>query len=198
MPFPNTTQRRFLGVRLAALLLAWAAWLLPDRLAAADAAQVEYKVKAGYLFNFVKFVEWPAAAFTNASAPYVIGLVGEDPFGPMLEEALAKQVVNGRNFVVRRLEAQADPGGCHVLFISRSERGRLREIFKTVGDRPILTVGETERFGQAGGMLNFTLVQGQVKLEANPTAAGAAGLQISSKLLSAAKTVKPDPSRERD
>lgn len=193
-----TLLRLRLGVRLAWLVLLGAAIGRPPELAAADAGPLEYKVKAGYLFNFVKFVEWPAVAFTNASAPYVIGIVGEDPFGSMLEEALAKQVVNGRSFVVRRLSAQADPEGCHVLFISRSEKGRLREIFKAVGTRPILTVGESERFGQAGGMLNFILVQGQVKLEANPAPASAAGLQISSKLLAAAKTVKSDSTRDND
>jgi len=183
------------GLRLVLLCLFGVALARPTGQAADTSDSVEYKVKAGYLFNFVKFVEWPATAFTNATAPYVIGILGADPFGPMLEEALSQQSVNGRSLTVRHLNAGAAPDGCHVLFISRSERDRITEIFSTVGSRPILTVGETERFGQAGGMLNFTVVKGQVKLEANPAAASASGLRISSKLLAASRTVGSDSPR---
>lgn len=171
------------------------ACFLTGRAAAADNAALEYKVKAGYLFNFAKFVEWPESSFTNASAPFVVGLVGEDPFGTLLEEALAGRNVNGRTFVIRQFGPQEDLSHCHILFVSRSEKARLANLLEGLRGRAVLTVGEHDRFGQLGGMINFNLMSGQVKLETNPEAALAAGLKISSKLLAASKPVKTESPR---
>lgn len=163
--------------------------------AAADNAALEYKVKAGYLFNFAKFVEWPQSSFTNASAPLVVGLVGDDPFGQMLDEALAGKNVNGRGFVIRHYDPQEDLSSCHVLFVSRSAKGRAAKILETLRERTVLTVGESDGFGQLGGMINFTLMGGQVKIETNPEAAAGVGLKVSSKLLAASRTVKTESPR---
>jgi YfiR/HmsC-like len=176
-------------------MLVVVACFLAGRAAAADNAALEYKVKAGYLFNFAKFVEWPESSFTNASAPFVVGLVGEDPFGGLLVETLAGRSVNGRNFVIRRFGPQEDLGQCHILFVSRSEKARAADILQSLRGHAVLTVGEHDRFGQLGGTINFSLLSGQVKLETNPEAATAAGLKISSKLLAASKTVKTEAPR---
>ncbi len=195
MPCPKTTRRTWQWLCLIALLWAVTACGFSGRVLAADAAPLEYKVKAGYLFKIAQFVDWPEASFTNGAAPLVIGLVGDDPFGAMLEESLAGKTINDRNVVVRRFGPQEDFTACHVLFVSRSEKDRSPKILEGLRGHAVLTVGENDRFGQLGGMINFNLVGGQVKLETNPEAAVAAGLKISSKLLAASKTVRTEEIR---
>jgi len=186
-------RRRWLGLRLAAALLVVVVGALPSRVAAAEGSALEYKVKAGYLFNFPKFIEWPNTAFASSNAPIVIGVLGEDPFGPMLDEALAGRNVNGRSFVIRRFGPTEDLGTCHILFVSHTEKSRTPNVLESVRGHAVLTVGESEHFARSGGMINFVLVGGQVKLETNPDAAIAANLKISSKLLAASKPVKTEP-----
>jgi hypothetical protein len=157
------------------------------------AAGLEYKVKAGYLINFAKFVEWPDAALPEAGTPLVIGLITPGEFVRTMEEVLAGRTVNGRALVLRRLGPDDDLSGCHVLFVGAAERNSAARHLERIRGRPILTVGESERFAQQGGVLNFILVDGQVRLESNPGAASAAGLKISSKLLNASRPVKTDP-----
>lgn len=192
MPFLGTSRWGFRGIRFAAWVLAVVAFLPSLGFAATDTAALEYKVKASYLFNFVKFVEWPEASFTNSSSPFVIGLVGDDPFGRTLDETFAGRKTNGRGFVIRRFSPKDDPGNCHILFATLSDKGRLAKLLASLRGRPVLTVGETDRFGELGEMVNFIVVGGTVKLEANPEAAAAAGLKVSSKLLAVSKLVKTE------
>ncbi len=192
MSFLGTSRWGYRGIRFAAWVLAVVAFLPSLAFAAADTADLEYRVKASYLFNFVKFVGWPEASFTNSSAPFVIGLVGDDPFGRTVDETFAGRKTNGRSFVIRRFSPKDDPGNCHILFASLSDKSRLAKLLASLRGRPVLTVGETDRFGELGGMVNFTVVGGTVKLEANPEAAVAAGLKVSSKLLAVSKVVKTE------
>jgi len=160
---------------------------------------VAYKVKAAFLSNLAKFVDWPETSFTNSTAPFVIGLVGEDPFGQLLDDAFVDRSVNGRGFVIRRLSKDENPENCHILFVSGSEKARLPALLQTLESKPVLTVSEMDRFGQVGGMINFKLVGAQVKqvkLETNPEAAARSGLKMSSKLIAISTVVKTVPFTE--
>ena len=155
----------------------------------------EYDLKAAYLVNFTKFVAWPPAGFNQPSAPLVIGLLGEDPFGEILDRTVRSQVVNNHPLVIKRFKRGEDPGGCHLLFISRSEKEGLPEIVRGLQGRGVLLVSEMDQFLDQGGMINLYLEADLVKFAANPEAAERAGLKISSKLLGLAKVVKAGPAK---
>lgn len=159
---------------------------------AQGAAPTEYQVKAVFLFNFAQFVEWPPAAFADASAPLVIGVLGEDPFGPYLDEVVRGEAVAGRSLAVRRYHGIDELSGCHILFISSSETARLAQILANLGGRPILTVGDTEGYAARGVMIRFVRAQNRIRMKVNADAATAAGLTISSKLLRPAEIVRTD------
>jgi hypothetical protein len=173
-----------------ALLIA--AGLLGGRcaLAAPTAPQVE----AVFLFYFSQFVDWPPGAFADPSAPIVIGVLGDDPFGGALDQAVANERVNGRSVVVRRLKSVADTAGCHILYISSSESPQLAQILSALRGRDVLTVSDLDHFVQSGGMIRFVLIDQHVRLVINPRAAQAAGLKLSSKLLRAAGSAAPGES----
>ncbi len=150
------------------------------------AAPTAQQVEAVFLFYFTQFVAWPAADFADPHSPIVIGVLGDDPFDGALDQAVAGEQVNGRPIVVRRLQSVADATGCHVLYISASEAARLPRILSTLKGRNVLTVSDLAHFAQTGGMIRFVLIDQHVRLRINAQAARAAGLTLSSKLLSAA------------
>ncbi len=152
----------------------------------------EYQVKAAFLYNFARFVEWPTDAFLDAHAPILLGIVGEDPFGDALEQALKGKSVNGRELVLKRLTRQQDLKGFHMLFVSSSEARHLSQIMESLKGKCVLTVGETEGFAQTGGVINFTLEENKVHFEINVDTAERAHLKISSKLLALAKVLKDE------
>jgi len=152
----------------------------------AQTSMSEYQVKALFLLNFVKYVDWPA----EASSPIVIGILGQDNFGDSLTDAVAGKNIDGRSIVIKHLSADNDPSGCTILFISSSETSRLSQILGKTSALPILTVGETESFLQNSGIINFTLQDGKIRLAINLKAAQKVNLQISSKLLSVADVVR--------
>src|SRR5262245_39558335 len=136
--------------RVLILALAMAAGSAPALPQEAQALP-EYVVKAGFLFNFAKYVEWPAEAFEKPDSPITIGIVGADPFGDGLEKALKNKTVRNRTFAVVRFPERAGLQRCHILFIPRTERENLAAILKQVEAWPTLTVGEDEGFSRAGG-----------------------------------------------
>lgn len=145
-------------------------------------ASDEYQVKAAFLHNFVKFVEWPVEAFSDSTAPVVIGVVGDDPFGSKIDQMINGKIANGRPLVVKRFPNLKALTFCHIVFICSSEKNNLRQALAAAG-AGVLTVGETERFTQMGGIINFTIVDSKVRFEINQVAAERAGLRISAKLL---------------
>jgi hypothetical protein len=151
----------------------------------------EYQLKAVFLFHFAQFVEWPPDAFPAAHTPLVIGVLGEDPFGAYLDEAVLGETVNNRSLVVHRYRRVEEIQTCHVLFISRSEAGRLEEILTSLQGRNILTVGDTAGFAARGGMIRFALDANKIRLRVNLAAAQDAHLTISSKLLRPAEIIAP-------
>jgi len=154
-------------------------------------ASKEYQVKAVFLFNFAQFVEWPRAAFSGATSPLVIGILGGDPFGAYLEETVREEKVNNRPLEIQRYHGVEEIKTCHVLFISRSEAKHLEQILVSLKDRSILIVGDGDDFIQRGGMIRLATAQNKIRLIINVDAAKAANLTISSKLLRAAELVTP-------
>ena len=152
----------------------------------------EYQVKAAFLYNFARFVEWPKDAFPDNQAPILLGVVGEDPFGGALEQVIKGKTVNGRELVLKRLTRQQDLKGFHMLFVSSSEARHLSQIMESLRGKCVLTVGETEGFAQTGGVINFTLEENKVHFEINVDTAERAHLKISSKLLALAKVLKEE------
>jgi YfiR/HmsC-like len=150
----------------------------------------KYQIEAVFLFNFAKYVDWPATAFPNTNAPITIGVLGTDPFGDNLQHDVEGKTINGRAFIVKHLAADSDFSGCQILFISNSEVSRLEGILGKAGTMPILTVGEDEQFAQKNGVISFVLKDGKVRLEIDLVTARKAGLTISSRLLSVADVVK--------
>ena len=144
----------------------------------------EYKVKAGLIFNFTQFVEWPAASFADASAPIEIGVLGDSSFGSALEEAVKGQKVHGRPLVVRpATHGIADLKSCQVVFVCRSEKARLKEVLDRLKGSHALTVGDLDDFAERGGMINFVMKSTKVRFEINNHAAKREDLKISSQLL---------------
>ncbi len=156
---------------------------------AQDRPSGEYQVKAAFLYNFAKFVEWPADALSDSAAPIVVGVIGEEQFSEVLAQTVAGKTVNGRELVIRRGKVGQDLRNCQLLFISSSERKYLPQILGSLRGSSVLTVGETEPFARLGGVINFFVVEKNVRFEVNVDAATRARLRISSKLLALARIV---------
>jgi hypothetical protein len=156
----------------------------------------EYQIKAAFLFNFAQFVEWPAAAFADASAPISIGVLGDDPFGAVLDQTIEGETINHRKLIVQRSQRVTDLKGCHLVFISKSEKLHLADIFDSLGSASVLTVSETENFARRGGIINFYLDGNKVRFEINAAAAQRKGIKISSQLLKLGKVVGAEQTKE--
>jgi YfiR/HmsC-like len=157
----------------------------------------EYLIKAGFIYNFAKFVEWPSTAFAEPDSPIVIGVLGTDPFGDIINHVVEGKKIGARGFVVRRfkwikeLKDQKDFKECRILFVSSSEKLHFEEIVDAVKGLPILTVGETPGFAERGGMIRLMLEDNRVRFEVNVDAAHYGNLNISSRLLTLARIIAP-------
>lgn len=147
----------------------------------------EYQVKAAFLYNFAKFVEWPGDVLTDSNDPIKIGVIGDDPFGTDLDETIKGKTVKDRELVIERFHQIQELEFCHILFIGSPERKSLLRILERLKKFCILTVGETEEFTRYGGMIRFLIVENRVRFEINVEAIDQAGLKISSKILKLAK-----------
>ncbi len=156
---------------------------------AQQANPTEYEVKAAYLYNFGKFVEWPAKV-TAASEFFSICVLGEDPFGSTFDATIAGESINGKKVVVKRITKPQDAVSCRILFISSSEEGRLQEILAMLGNTSVLTVSDLSQFTRRGGMIRFVMEANRVRFEVNLTTAEHAGLTLSSQLLKVAISVR--------
>lgn len=152
-------------------------------------ASREYVIKAAFLYNFAKFVDWPAEAFPNDRTPLTLCILGKDPFGVALESIKGK-TVRGRRQVVQHLARIEDLEQCHILFISASEEKHLSQILSTIKGRHILTVSDMKRFARRGGIINLVTVKSKIRFEINMDTTDLVGLKISSKLLKLAKIVR--------
>jgi len=150
----------------------------------------EYQVKAFFLYNFARYVEWPAQTFNSPADPIVICILGQNPFGGALEQAVHGKAVEGRTVVVHQISDIHPQCNCHILFVGANERKRFRSAVADIRGSGVLTVGENEGFANDGGVINFKVEGGKVRFEINVEAAGQEQLRISSKLLSLARIVK--------
>jgi hypothetical protein len=153
---------------------------------AQDSQPTEYQIKAAFLFNFAKFVEWPPAAFAGPSSPIVIGVLGENPFHDDLPQTIQGKKIDTHPLLIKEFSSTAEATNCHILFISTSEKNRLPEILAGLKGASVLTVGEMEGFTEEGGIINFVLERTKIRFQINKAAATGARLKISSKLLNLA------------
>jgi hypothetical protein len=158
----------------------------PFSVRAADDS-LEYQVKAVFLLNFTKFVEWPASAFGAPDSPMAICILGDDPFGSTLDQIVAGEVVSGRKVAVQRMKRAPPPKSCQVLFVGNPGKDGLG-ILPALGPG-VLTVGEGQGFVRDGGMIAFVIEDRRVRFDINQTAADNAGLKLSSRLLNVARSV---------
>jgi len=142
----------------------------------------EYQVKAAFLFNFAKFVEWPANAFSDTTTPFVIGVLGHDPFGPYLDDIVRGERINNRSLTVQRYRHAGEIKQCQVLFISRSESDHIDQIISSLKYRKILVVTDADG-GNGGVIIRFVNEGNRIRFKIDVEAAKAANLVISSKLL---------------
>ena len=175
--------------RYLSICIATALSLLMCGVARPAAPVSEYQIKAVYLFNFGQFVEWPPEAFPAPNAPFVIGIVGDDPFGPMLENVVRGESLGTRAITVRRFDAVDEVKDCNILFIGRKEAARLPATLAAVRGRSILTVTDVAGGERDGAMIVLVTENNRVRMRINPSAAKASKLVISSKLLRPAEIV---------
>lgn len=172
-------------------------WLAGLALAAAGLAGApvlaqrpsEYQVKAAYLYGFGRFVEWPADAPVATDAAFVLCVLGDDPFGTLLDQAAEGGLVKNKPVSVRRIARAEAAGDCDTLFVSASEQPRLARVLSVLDRKPVLTVGDSPEFAQRGGMIGFSMEGSRVRFTVNLPAAQDAGLMLQSELLRVAVTV---------
>ena len=150
----------------------------------------EYQVKATYLYNFGRFVKWPETTPAGKGDSFSVCVLGQDPFGPVLDSTLAGEALDGKPVVLRRLSKPQDAGECRILFISTTEEKHLKEILTALDESGVLTVSDMPGFTKRGGMIQFVLEGDRVRFEINLASAESAKLVLSSELLKVAASVK--------
>jgi len=185
-----TTSRRRLTRALACLVASGFLFLLLTAMVDAGAGviaqemvQSEARLKSAFIFNFAKFVEWPANAFADANSPMVVGIVGKDTLGSALDQVIQGKSLNGRPMIVHRFAVGQEVQPCHILFVSAKNEANLAQILQRARGASVLTVGETEGFLKAGGIIRFVTVDNRLQFEISSSNAAQSGLKISSKLL---------------
>lgn len=153
----------------------------------------EYQVKAAYLYNFGKFVSWPASFTPPNKDSFAICILGQDPFGTALESTVAGEKVGGKPVEVLRISKKQEAASCRVLFISSSERDRLDEVLVDFAPANILTVSDMPNFTSRGGIIQFVVIDNKIRFEVNLSAAERSNLNLSSELLKVAVAVHRTP-----
>lgn len=143
----------------------------------------EYKVKAVFIYNFIHFIDWPESTFEDSYDPFVIGIVGGDPFGTYIDEAVKGERIKAHRISVERFKDAADIKKCHILYINTHDPDETKKILNVASKKHILTVSDTPNFIRWGGMVRFFTEENKIRLEINNTLAKARELKISSKLL---------------
>jgi YfiR/HmsC-like len=185
-PVAATVRRVLAAVQrgtLSLLLLAALACGLFRHSVNAAVAPTEDQVEAVFVFNFSHFVEWPPEAFDAPSEPFVIGILGEDPFGAHLDDVVRGEQIDGHPLQVQRFRSVTEIKHCQILFIDQSERGRIGQILAALNGRSMLTVSQADGAAERGVMIQFATENSRIRLRINVESARAAGLTISSKLL---------------
>jgi hypothetical protein len=151
------------------------------------------QVQAAFLFNFAKFVTWPNEAFQHSGDSLIIGVIGEDPFGAILDETVRDKTVMGKKLLVKRFTNIQDAANSHILFLSTSEERRLSHMMTALDKTNILTVSDMEQFAEQGGMIALTVEDQKVRFSVNVAAVERSGLKMGSQLLKLARIVSDKP-----
>jgi hypothetical protein len=179
------------GGRLAWFCLLWSFWVLPGW--SAEPINREYQLKAAFLYNFTKFVDWPTNRLIKKDEPLIIGVLGDNPFGNELAKAVEGRTQNGHAFLVTNLTAASEMPGVHLLFVPRGQEAVLREQGAALLAAGVLTVGESEAAAKLGEAITFSTEADKIRFEINLDAAEQNGFKVSSKLLQLAKVVRTKP-----
>ncbi|MGA8438726.1 MAG: YfiR family protein [Candidatus Sulfotelmatobacter sp.] len=180
------------GILLQRTIAAVAGLLFACSSALGQQRPSEYQVEAAYLYNFGRFVEWPAKG-ANAPGSFTICVLGEDPFGQALDATLAGETIGNLKVTARRISSPQMSADCQILFISSSEANRLNKIIEALDKNAVLTVSDIPQFSQRQGMIQFVLEENRIRFEVNLTATQRAGLTLSSELLKVATAVRKNP-----
>ena len=162
---------------------------------AAEPNTLEYAVKANFLYKFGDYFSWPADALGAPSDPVVVCIAGGDPFGPLLDKAIAGEHIGEHPIAIRRLTTVTADSACHILYVRDSTTQRIADALKAVGGKPVLTITDVPDGQGSVGIINFVLRQNKVRFEIDEQTAAESRLDVSSKLLSLAVTVRPRASR---
>jgi len=161
-------------------------------------ARSEYEVKAAFLYNFAKFVDWPPEAFPNGNSVLKICILGQNPFGPEFGAFIEGKVAQGRKLQFAQVRDVQQAKSCQILYVASSEKPQILQILKAVDGAMVLTVGDWSEFASSGGIINFVLQNDRVRFEINLDAAERAGVKLSSKLLGVASIVRDKPGATRN
>jgi len=181
-------KRRFKRTAAAGLIIGLL--LLQSGPLAGQESNVEYQVKAAFLYNFAKFIDWPPTAFLRPDDPFTICLAG-DPFAGALDKVIQGEVLNGRKLSIRRMTAADSAAGCQIVYVAPMQERRYAETNAVPLNSPILTVGETEDFINNGGMIRFIQTGHRIQFQINADAVSRTSLKVSSRLLRLAEIVRP-------
>jgi YfiR/HmsC-like len=171
-------------------ILVWSALAGPSIATAQLASAREYRIKAEFLYNFAKFIDWPADTFSDPKQPICICVYGRDPFGHALEEALLGKSIGERPVILGHAMQFDDLAGCQIIFVTGSDHVPISDLAGRLRGRAVLLVGETDGFAAAGGAIQFVIEDGRVRIVINPAAADRAGVKIGARLLSVSKIVR--------
>ena len=185
--------RRLLLIAAAGMLAGAAGWPGGSAWAQEDAAQLEVRVKAAFLYKFISYIDWPAASFAKPDTPVTIGVVGADPLAAELAQAVAGRTANDRPVAVRRLKAGESLDGVHILFVGKAENARLAQLAQAAQQRSILTVTESDGALAQGSVINFVVAERRVRFEIALDSAEKSRLRLSSRLLAVAQQVRTGP-----
>lgn len=193
LPINFQVNRMFLKGLRKVLLVLLLVFVVLVRFAQAEATLAdrydEYMIKAAFIYNFAKFIEWPEESFTDAKSPLSLCILGQNPFGNMLV-SLGTEETGGRRLVIRESKRVEEAIGCHIVFISGSEKKNLKNILARFDNLNILTIGDMTNFAKSGGTIKLDKVEERIRFEINVDAARRAGLVISSEVLDLAEIVR--------
>jgi len=174
------------------LIIAWVLFMATD-LPAQQPKPGEYQVKAAYLYNFGRFVKWPAGVAAGKGDSFAVCVLGQDPFGMILDSTLAGEALDGKPVVIRRIARSQDAADCRILFVSSTEEHHLKEILAAIDQAGVLTVSDIPGFSRRGGIIQFIAEGDRVRFEINLASAESARLVLSSELLKVAAAVRRSP-----
>jgi hypothetical protein len=151
------------------------------------------QIKAAFIYNFTKFIEWPPKSFTDVNAAIVIGVLGDSPMAAVLDDVVRDRRVNGRPITVRTIQSAAEAASTQVLFVSATNSSLWAQVQAAIETRSVVTVGESPSFARSGGTINFVVQDDKLRFEINMTAAERSGVKITAQLQKLASAVQRVP-----